>query len=248
MKVRAIAALALLSLLPMAPAAATTPPPPVVVSLTFDDGLAEQWSLLEQVRTAGYRATMYVHGDKIGGWHRLTAADLHRFRYYGFEIGGHTRTHPDLTTLTEAQVRDEVCGDRTKLIQYNFAPTTFAYPYGRQNTMVQRIVKECGYTAARITAGLPAGATETIPPLNRYTIRAHGSVESTDTATDLLAHADQARTNGGGWVNYIFHNLCPNDDPHCTLYGITPQTMADLLTGLKARGVTVKTVHDVVAY
>ena len=57
-----------------------------------------------------------------------------------FEIGWHTWSHPDLTTLTKDEIMKEITPP--------FPMRTFAYPYGRFNDLVIQCVKEAGYQEA----------------------------------------------------------------------------------------------------
>lgn len=59
---------------------------------------------------------------------------------YDFEIGWHTWSHPDLTTLTEDEIMKEITPP--------FPMDTFAYPYGRYNELVINCVKRIGYKKA----------------------------------------------------------------------------------------------------
>ena len=59
---------------------------------------------------------------------------------YGFEIGWHTWSHPDLTTLT----KDEIIREITPPFPMKY----FAYPYGKYNDLVVHCVQEVGYEKA----------------------------------------------------------------------------------------------------
>lgn len=59
---------------------------------------------------------------------------------YGFELGYHTRTHPDLTKLSREEIMKEVMPP--------FPMKSFAYPYGKYNDLVIECVKACGYERA----------------------------------------------------------------------------------------------------
>lgn len=56
------------------------------------------------------------------------------------ELGWHTWSHPDLTTLTKEEIMKEITPP--------FPMESFAYPYGRYNELVKQCVKEAGYKRA----------------------------------------------------------------------------------------------------
>lgn len=56
------------------------------------------------------------------------------------EIGWHTWSHPDLTTLTKEEIMKEITPP--------FPMKSFAYPHGRYNDLVIECVKEAGYERA----------------------------------------------------------------------------------------------------
>jgi peptidoglycan/xylan/chitin deacetylase (PgdA/CDA1 family) len=109
------------------------------VSLTFDDGLADNLTeLAPLVRDEGAAATVFVTAGWLGKPHPsvpyarcLTEDELRELHGTGIEIGGHTITHPDLTKLSFEQARDEVRDGCEQLAALIAAPVdVFAYPFG----------------------------------------------------------------------------------------------------------------------
>lgn len=58
---------------------------------------------------------------------------------FNAELGWHTWSHRDLTTLSEEEIRKDITPP--------FPMKTFAYPYGRYNDLVLKLVKEQYETA-----------------------------------------------------------------------------------------------------
>ena len=67
----------------------------------------------------------------------------------GWEVGAHTLTHPDLTTVDDAALEAEVAGSRKLLRKRLGVPiTAFCYPAGRNDARVRAAVKTPGFTTA----------------------------------------------------------------------------------------------------
>jgi peptidoglycan/xylan/chitin deacetylase (PgdA/CDA1 family) len=82
----------------------------------------------------------------------MTTSQLRSLIDDGHEIGGHSVTHPILTTLDENQVRTEVASCRRDLELRLGAPvTTFCYPNGTFDDRVLRATRDAGYAAACTT-------------------------------------------------------------------------------------------------
>jgi peptidoglycan/xylan/chitin deacetylase (PgdA/CDA1 family) len=195
------------------------PPQPLIVSLTFDDGSADQYALRSLLLEYSMRATFYISSGAIGmpgymSWDHLTdlAAD-------GHEIGGHTVDHARLTSLSASEATRQVAADRQALLRLGFTVTNFAYPNGDHNTSVEAIVRACGYSSGRRAWGLsPIEKTrphchrwypdvaEQSPPVNRYAIRTIG-VGASNTVAQLKNLVTRAERNGGGWVTLVFHRV-----------------------------------------
>lgn len=137
--------------------------PPRPVLLTFDDAYADLAEYaLPLLRRYGFGAAVFVVTGCIGDENRwdqakgsqrhllMTADQLQEWARGGMEFGAHSRTHPDLTTLSRRQLEDEVRGSRDDLAAVTGLPvSSFAYPYGRVNEAVRacaRSVFDCAYT------------------------------------------------------------------------------------------------------
>jgi peptidoglycan/xylan/chitin deacetylase (PgdA/CDA1 family) len=116
------------------------------VALTFDDGFAsfgaEAWPRL---RERGLPATLFVVTGRVGKSNRWSGSGflpvpemplldwraLEALVAEGVEIGAHTRTHPDLRTISGPELEDEVVGAAGEIEErLGVAVRSFAYPYG----------------------------------------------------------------------------------------------------------------------
>jgi peptidoglycan/xylan/chitin deacetylase (PgdA/CDA1 family) len=231
------------------------PPDPTVVSLTFDDGTADQYAARSMLAAHNLHGTFFINSGRIGTTASfMTLSQLRDLASDGNEIGGHTVQHADLTTLSSDEATREVCNDRMNLLSWGFEPTSFAYPYGHANAAVERMVAACGYNSARQVGDIRTPVNnscmdcpyaETIPPADPYYTLAPDSVDGTWSLADIQTLVTQAEDHGGGWVQLTFHHIADGGGA----YSITPANFNALLDWLQQRagqGTTVKTVHEVI--
>jgi peptidoglycan/xylan/chitin deacetylase (PgdA/CDA1 family) len=230
---------------------------PTIVSLTFDDGTADQYAARTMLAQNSLDATFYVNSNKIGTPSFLTWDELSGLAADGNEIGGHTLDHVDLTSVTTAEATRQVCDDRQALISRGFAVTNFAYPFGSHNSSVESIVRGCGYQSGRRAWGLclvgvmPPNCNdvvaEPIPPRNIWAI-ADAGVNTSDTLSDIQGAITRAEDAGGGWVVLMFHHVCDGCDP-VNGNSVSPAILSAFLGWLAPRsssGTYVRTMSDVV--
>jgi len=158
---------------------AKLPRRPIVLS--FDDGTqGHVRHALPVLRGAGWPGVLNL------AWSFLPAIGgtdaVRRLARAGWEIDSHSLTHPDLTRLSDAALRRELTGSRTR-IRRAFGPRAanfFAYPSGRHDARVRRAVRDAGYRAA--TTVERGFAQPTADPYALARIQVGGSM----TATALL--------------------------------------------------------------
>jgi peptidoglycan/xylan/chitin deacetylase (PgdA/CDA1 family) len=236
---------------------------PTLVSLTFDDGTADQYQVGSMLAQDGVRGTFYINTNNVGASSFMTWAQLSALAGGGNEITGHTLDHVDLTTVTSTEATRQVCDDRQALISHGYNPIDFAYPFGATNTAVRSIVTGCGYTSARRAWGLcpvgqvvpncPDGAggqypyAIAVPPPNLLMIPTAG-VRAWNTLAELQQSVTRVESSGGGWTTLLFHHVCDGCDPSGG-YSVSPAILSafiDWLSTRNATGTYVRTMSDVV--
>ncbi len=74
--------------------------------------------------------------------HFLSWDDVRNLHNAGVTIGGHTVTHPLLTTISEAECYDEINKNKQRLEEkLNCSIKYFAYPYGHKNSYNEQVIK-----------------------------------------------------------------------------------------------------------
>jgi peptidoglycan/xylan/chitin deacetylase (PgdA/CDA1 family) len=221
----------------------------VIVSLTFDDTLEDQFQVGAMLAARNMHATFFINSSRIGFSSYMTLAQVEQLRDAGNELGGHTIDHLYLTQLDAENLRHQVCDDRSALTALGLNVTAFAYPFGDENTAVEQVVHDCGYMVARSIGGLyttdscaSCPYANTMPPANLYDVRTMPSVAGATTADSLEAYVIAAEQHGGGWVPYVFHHVCDA----CSAAQVRPTVLAEFLDRLQARGARVVTVSNVV--
>lgn len=165
----------------------TLPAKPVVLS--FDDGYLGQGKDAGAVLAAHrWPGVLNLALDNLGVAGGLTAGRIRTMLAAGWELGSHSITHPDLTTLDAAALRREVAGSRAELRRRFKVPVdTFCYPSGRYDARVVAAVRAAGYRAATtVVPGLARrGGNRMLLPR----VRVNGS----ESAAGLLAAIAAAR-------------------------------------------------------
>lgn len=108
------------------------------VALTFDDGPGPYTGrLLDELRAADVRATFFLLGQNVAGHRRL----VRRMVREKHEVGNHSWSHPDLTTLPSGEVRAQVLRTQRAVEEAaGVAPVLFRPPYGAIDARVARTV------------------------------------------------------------------------------------------------------------
>lgn len=211
------------------------------ITLTFDDGDADSYSVRETLARYHLHATFYIVSGFIGKDGYMTADQLHGLYSDGNEIGGHSLNHPELPKLDDTDLRYEICQDRLNLLALGFNVTSFAYPYGRYNEQAKQTVRDCGYNSARGVMENP----DTIPPRDLFAVQTMPYIVMDTRMAKMTRFVGGVERNGGGWVILVFHHVCYE----CDRFSITPELFtqfAGWLSEQEANGLVIKTVGEVI--
>jgi peptidoglycan/xylan/chitin deacetylase (PgdA/CDA1 family) len=119
--------------------------PSRTIVLTFDDGYANLKEVaLPVLQECGFEATVFVVAGHIGAYNNwpsqppivphlplLTWGELRELSRHGFEVAGHTMTHPVLAGISKDALAREIKRSKDVIEQeIGSAVQTFAYPYG----------------------------------------------------------------------------------------------------------------------
>lgn len=127
------------------------PEKPVV--LTFDDGYRDMYTTAFPIlRAHGFKAVSYVVSGFVNSPSYVTTDQLLKMDANGIQIGAHTVSHADLTTLSAAGLRHEVVDSKASLEALIVRPVLdFCYPSGKFNDAVVSVVRAAGFETATTT-------------------------------------------------------------------------------------------------
>lgn len=205
-----------------------------LVTITFDDGWEENpLTALPIMRQHGFKsnqfyATAYIE-DPWGD-----TGLIRRFIDDGHEIGSHSITHPDLTTLTEAEVIRELEGSKRFLEDFlHISVRYFATPYGTYNTFVKDGIM-ARYEAHRtVDSGYNSKDNLDVSRLRCM------SILSATTAAEVGEWVRKAKEEKL-WLILLYHRVA--DDPG--EYDTTPAMFAQHMQKIDDCGIAVVTMSQ----
>jgi peptidoglycan/xylan/chitin deacetylase (PgdA/CDA1 family) len=158
---------------------APSPRRPIVLS--FDDGYVGQFTYARPVLASyGWPGVLNLQVGRLNVPGGLSADQVRQMIAAGWEVDDHTVTHPDLTRVPPARLREEVVGAARRIRQTFGVPVEFfCYPAGRYDPAVVKVVREAGFLGATTTwPGDAAPAADGWWTLDRVRVAAGESPEA----------------------------------------------------------------------
>lgn len=115
------------------------------VALTFDDGYVDNYTEMYPIlKKYNAKATIFLISDQIDKPGYLSRAQIKEMSGSGLvSFQSHTKTHRDLTTLSEADARTEFRYSKYIISQITGKPVTvLSYPQGQYTDTLTKIVRE----------------------------------------------------------------------------------------------------------
>jgi peptidoglycan/xylan/chitin deacetylase (PgdA/CDA1 family) len=135
-----------------------------VFGITLDDGYKNNFdNALPVLMKHGFTATCYGVSSQIGGTNAWDAGlvaekplmgvqEWSGWLKSGMEIGAHTRTHADLTALSDQVAMEEISGCKTDFERkLDCEVRHFCYPFGRFAPPHAEMARKAGYLTATTT-------------------------------------------------------------------------------------------------
>lgn len=195
-----------------------------MVSFTFDDGFLSTYTNARPILSSkNIKGVIYPNSNSMDlgvqddGFPALTWIQLAALQNtYGWEVGDHTVTHPELTLLTQAQIADELRNSKVALESHGLVVQNLATPFGAYDnkTLVEamklfeshRGFADIGYNSFPIQT-----ATGTVQ-YGRSVLVVQQLLSTTPIAT-VKGWIDSAKTNKQ-WLILVYHDVQTATNPN----------------------------------
>ncbi len=169
-----------------------------LITFVFDDGNDSDYLVARNIfAEQGAVACSAITTDWVNRPGYLTDEQITGLRDAGWEIMAHTATHPNLMSLSSAQVDVELSRSKTTLEGLGLSVKNFVYPYNKSNEMVRAIAKRY-YRSGRGGANAVNGADVDPYALKSYSIK--------HDLAGMEHYIDRAYA-GGYWIIFYQHQV-----------------------------------------
>jgi len=210
---------------------------PAVV-ICFDDNLDNTYTVAYPlIKSKNMRASVYVTSSWHNEANHMTTAQLQELNNNGWVIGNHSATHPDFTTLTEAQILTELQTCEALLTGIGLSANTkhVAYPGGKYDVDT---------LAAMVTYGAKTGRSvdqiiSDYDYLYPYELNAW-AVAATQSVNTIKAFIDTIILNNAVGI-LLFHGLVESG---ATNYQWTIANFTEIINYIETLGLQTLTIDE----
>lgn len=217
-----------------------------LLSVTYDDGWESIYSqALPILQRNGIHTTQYVLSGTSKNKQYMSWEQIGALQKAGHEIACHSISHPDLTTLDDKHLREQLTGCKHDLTVRYGDVTNFASPYGAETGhTVNEISKVFGSqrnTNGDLSDGITDDDMNTGANFSRYDIV--GITVHHDTTIDQLKAALEYAKAHNAWIVLTYHQA----DDENSKYALDINHMKQQLEFLSKSDIRIVTVNQALA-
>jgi peptidoglycan/xylan/chitin deacetylase (PgdA/CDA1 family) len=131
--------------------------PPKPVLLTFDDGYIDAYEVVYPIlEEFGFKGTFFIITEYVdaGNYNHMNWAMIEEMAAAGHRMEPHTKTHPDLSTLSwDGQIYQILGAQQTLAAHIGYTPRFLCYPAGKYNDETIAILEQLDFWGAVTTQG-----------------------------------------------------------------------------------------------
>ena len=210
---------------------------PLIV-LTFDDGHKSIYELaFPLMKQYNYPGVNFVPTGWINAPDMMTLDELYEMETAGWETGGHTVTHANLTTIPIDSARMEISKNYQQLIDFGLKHRCFALPAGHSNSEIDKIIKKY-FDIIRTSYNEHYSF-----PLNKDRL-GYYQVQDNDDENSLLLRVNHGITEEECLIIFGFHQFTVDKPTFICM--MNSAVFLKFLEGLKKRNLEVLTLSEAV--
>ena len=214
------------------------------ISLTFDDGFLSTYTDALPILTSRdikgviYATSGYINnGLTDDGLPAMSWTQLQNLQnIYGWEVGNHTTTHPELPLLTQAQIISEFTTSKEELEAHGLSVTNLATPFGAYDNIVLTEALKL-FDSHRGFADIAYNSV----PSNKAILQVQ-DINSATTIAQVKTYIDSAIANKQ-WLILVFHHVAPQLNPTYE-YTTTTADLAGIADYIVEKQIPVVNIRD----
>ncbi|HSX16274.1 MAG TPA: polysaccharide deacetylase family protein [Candidatus Saccharimonadales bacterium] len=217
-----------------------------LLSVTFDDGWESIYTqAMPVLQRDGIHTTQYVLSGVEKEAAYMSWEQIAAMQKAGHEIACHSVSHPDLTTLNDSKLMEQLKGCKTTLTQHYGSVTNFASPYGAETghtvNEISKVFTSQRNSNGELGDGITADDVNTADNFSRYDIIGI-TVRGDTTIAQLQAALDYAKAHNA-WVVLTYHQA----DDENSKFALDITKMTEQLNYLNKSDMRIVTVNQALA-
>jgi len=203
------------------------------VTFVVDDGEVSTLIAHDKLAQRGWVGTAAIITDSVGTTPYMSLSQLNDLYQSGWSFLSHSKTHPDMTTLSDAEAGVEFGESRDFLRNNGLAGDDlgFVWPFGANNLHLTVLGGQYGLTSFRpVTRGYnPQGSARTSIKIQE--------VHISTTVDEVMTWVNTAEQSNQ-WLVLVFHSIVPAGT-HADQYYTTPETFQEIVDLVGQKGLPV---------